>query len=40
MFGLTVDFFFGFVAGAVVTVLVPAVFNWVKKQTDSAKAKL
>jgi hypothetical protein len=34
------EFILGFVAGSVVTVLVPAVYNWVKAKTDAAKAKL
>jgi len=34
------EFLAGVVVGAVVTVLVPAVYSWLKKQTDSAKSKL
>lgn len=38
MFSLT--FLTGVVVGAVLAVLVPAVFAFVKKQTDSVKSKL
>jgi uncharacterized membrane-anchored protein YhcB (DUF1043 family) len=33
-------FLVGVVVGAVAAVLVPAVFNWVKKETDVVKTKL
>ena len=35
-----IAFILGLIVGSAVTVLVPAVFNWTKKQTDSVKNKL
>ena len=37
---LSLTFLAGMVVGAVLAVLVPAVFAFVKKQTDSVKRKL